>query len=439
MTVERSSVRSPQTTTLRRSTSCANGSKFQALFLVVSIVDTSPRPYSLARSTLHLGGSPLRAIIQRAASVAGVETPNASTIARVAQVALADPRAEVASWERTPLSWLAIASTTAELVRYSGASADGRPWSAILKVLRRPETGSIGDWRREADVYASGFLDSLPPGITAPRVYAIEGGTDPVSLWLEDVTESVPVWPLARYAIAAQDLGRFNGAYLAGRAKPDAPALRNDWLAGWVARAGEQSPQALDDPGVTNHELVRRAVPPTYFVRMRALHAQRARLLAALDRLPQTVSHLDAWRANLIARDTPGKTETVAIDWSLLGLAPAGQEIAVFVTGPRLWLSLKAADADTIGELSFASYLDGLRDAAWAGAAADVRFAYAASAALWAVSPAPLWLRWFTIPARRGWLERKFGMPLEDAAEPFGRFIGFALDLADEALAYPRA
>jgi hypothetical protein len=29
-------------------------------------------------------------------------------------------------------------------------------------------------------------------------------------------------------------------------------------------------------------------------------------------------------------------------------------------------------------------------------------------------------------------------MPLEDAAEPFGRFIGFALDLADEALADPR-
>lgn len=30
-------------------------------------------------------------------------------------------------------------------------------------------------------------------------------------------------------------------------------------------------------------------------------------------------------------------------------------------------------------------------------------------------------------------------MPLEDTAEPFGRFIGFALDLAEEALAAPRA
>ncbi|HJW47954.1 MAG TPA: hypothetical protein VJ726_00900, partial [Candidatus Limnocylindria bacterium] len=92
-----------------------------------------------------------------------METPSASMIARAAQGALGDPRAEVQSWDRAPLSWLAIASTTAELTRYSGTSADGRPWSAILKVLRRPESATTAEWRREADVYASRFLDSLPP------------------------------------------------------------------------------------------------------------------------------------------------------------------------------------------------------------------------------------------------------------------------------------
>ena len=382
---------------------------------------------------------PVGAAAMRTGSVSGMAAPDAAMITRVARAALGDPRAEVASWDGAPLSWLAIAPTTAEVVRYSGTSADGRPWSAILKVLRRPETGSTADWRREADVYASGFLESLPPGITAPRVYAIDDADNQVSLWLEDVAESVSAWPLDRYAVAARDLGRFNGAYLAGRAKPDAPSLRSDWLAGWLAMTGESGAEALEDPGVTDHEFVRRAVPRADLDRVRALYGQRARLLAALERLPPTVSHLDAWRANLIARDTAGRTETVAIDWSLLGLAPVGQEIAVFVTGPRLWLSLKPADADAIGELSFASYLDGLRRAGWLGAEADVRFAYAASAALWAGIPAPLWLRWFTLPARREWLERKFGMPLEDAAEPFGRFIGFALDLADEALADPRA
>lgn len=365
-------------------------------------------------------------------------TPEAATIARVARAALGAPHAQVASWERTPLSWLAIAPTTAELSRYRGTSVDGRTWSAILKVLRRPESRWNAPWRREADVYASRFLDSLPPGIVAPRVYAIDDAETEVSLWLEDVIESVTVWPLARYAVAARDLGRFNGAYLAGRSKAGAPPLQNDWLAGWIAMTGEHSLELLDDPAITDHELVRRAVPRAWLDRLRALHGQRTRLHAALERLPHTVSHLDAWRANLIARDGDGATETVAIDWSLLGLAPVGQEIAIFVTGARVWLSLDPADADALGELSLRSYLNGLRDAGWAGAEGDVRFAYAASVALWAGIPAPLWLRWFTLPARREWLERKFGMSLEDAAGPFGAFIGFALERGDEALADAR-
>ena len=361
--------------------------------------------------------------------------PDAPTITRVARAALGDPDATVGSWESTPVRWQSIAPTTAELTRYSGTTADGRAWSAINKVIRQADSRWNSDWRREADVYASGFLDRLPPGIGAPRVYAIDESAAEISLWLEEIVESVPVWPLSRYAIAARDLGRFNGAYLAGRTPPERPPLGSDWLAGWVAMTGQRAPDFLDDPAVTGHELVRRAVPGEWIDRLRALQGERSRLLAALDRLPRTVSHLDAWRANLLARDADGATETVAIDWSLLGLAPAGQELAIFVTGARVWLSLDDADAQVIGETSFSSYLEGLRDAGWQGSEADVRFAYAASAALWAGIPAPLWLRWFTLPARREWLERKFGMPLEEAAEPFGAFVGFALDLADEALA----
>ena len=362
-------------------------------------------------------------------------TPDAAKIERVAQAALRDAHAQVASCERTPLSWLAIAPTTAELNRYSGTTTDGRSWSAIQKVLRQAQSNWSADWRREADVYASGFLDTLPPGIGAPRVYAIDDAEAQVSLWLEDVVETVPSWPLARYAVAARDLGRFNGAYLAGRPKPNSPQLGTHWLAGWVAMTGKQFSQVLDDPAITGHELVRRALPQSWLDRLRAVHAHEARLLGMLGQLPMTVSHLDAWRANLMARDTDGATETVAIDWSLLGLAPAGQEIAIFVTGVRLWLSLDPTAADALGELAFRSYLEGLRDADWTGTEADVRLAYAASVALWSVFPAPLWLRWFALPDRREWLERKFGMTLEEAAEPFGAFIGFALDLADEALA----
>ncbi len=105
--------------------------------------------------------------------------------------------------------------------------------------------------------------------------------------------------------------------------------------------------------------------------------------------------------------------------------------IPVMPTAPMIWPCCTSSPA-------FRSYLDGLHDAGWAGALGDVRFAYAASVALWAGIAAPVWMRWFTLPARREWLERKFRMNLEDAAEPFGAFIGFALELADEALADAR-
>lgn len=361
--------------------------------------------------------------------------PDSHAVTVVARAALDDPRAEVAAWERTPLSWLAIAPTTAELTRYGGTTTDGRTWSAILKVLRRPGPQWRLDWRREADVYASGMLDGLPPGVVAPRVYGIDGTGDSIELWLEEVVESVPEWRLDRYATAARDLGRFNGAYLAGWPRPSSPALETGMLAGWVAMIGERALEILDDPTIVEDELVRRAIPTSWHDRLRELHSHRAHLLTALEQLPLTVSHLDAWRANLIARDRDGMTETVAIDWSICGLAPAGQEIAIFVTGARCWLALAPGDAAALGDLAYRSYVDGLREAGWAGEEADVRFAYAASAALWAGIPAPVWLRWFTLPARQEWLERKFRMPLGAAAAPFGEFIGYALDLGDEALA----
>lgn len=362
--------------------------------------------------------------------------PDQNTVVSVGRAALGDPNAQVGAPKYEPLGWLSIAPTTAELSRLGGVASDGRSWSAIHKVLRRPGAGWIADWRREAEVYGSGVLDDLPPGIVAPRVYAIEERSDDeVGLWLEEVVETVGDWPISRYAAAARDLGRFNGAYLAGRPFPTAPALRTGWLATWVGMTGSQSLEILADPSITEHELASRAVPRALHERLRALHAAREQLLEALDALPQTVSHLDAWRANLIARDTPERTETVAIDWSLLGLAPVGQELAIFVTGERVWLGLEGERAEAMEAASYPAYLNGLRDAGWRGREDELRFAYAASMALWAGIPGPAWMRWFSIPERQEWLARKFGRPIAGATAPFAAFIESALDRADEALA----
>src|SRR5207237_402832 len=81
--------------------------------------------------------------------------------------------------------------------------------------------------KREALAYASGLLDDLPGGIAAPRCFAVEERTDESCwLWLEEVGDRHGSrWPLSQYARAARALGRFNGAYLAGRALPAYPWL----------------------------------------------------------------------------------------------------------------------------------------------------------------------------------------------------------------------
>ena len=355
-----------------------------------------------------------------------------ATVTEVAHAALTDQEATVVSWTCEPIHWQAIAPTTGALDRYRGIADDGRPWSAVRKVLTRPPGAAGSNWERESAIYASGMLGDLP-GIRAPRCYRIDHGDGEVALWLEEVTDTVGRWPVSRYAIAARHLGRFNGNYLAGRPLPDRALLRTDWLRSWVG-AIESRVGTLDDPAVTDVPRVRRLLPPALHGRVRRLHQHRETLLAALDAQPQTFSHLDAWRTNLIANDRGPDPETVVIDWSVAGLAPAGQELAVLVTGSRTWLDVAAEDGPALEHETFAAYIEGLREGGWQGSEAAVRFAYCASAGLWAGIAMPVWLRWFADPARQEWVERKYGRPLDDAVGPLGQFLEYALDLSDEAL-----
>lgn len=352
-------------------------------------------------------------------------------LTEVARAALGDPGATDVSWTREPIQWQSIARTTGALDRYHGTAAGGRPWSAVRKVLARPP-GTVGDsWEREAAIYASGMLLDIP-GIRAPRCYRIDREADRVALWLEDVPDTVGQWPIGRYATAARHLGTFNGSYLAGRELPKPELLRTDWLRGWV-RSLVPRIATLDDAAVTDHPRVRRLLPTALHGKVRRLHVDREILLAALDAQPQTLSHLDAWRTNLIASDRGHEPETVVIDWSVVGRAPAGQELAVLVTGSRTWLDVPAEDGPALERETFAAYLDGLRAAGWRGSEAAVRFAYCATAGLWAGIAVPVWLTWFTDPAREGWFERKLRRSLDDAIEPVGQFLEYALALSDEA------
>lgn len=326
------------------------------------------------------------------------------------------------------------------LNRWTGrASVSGaeREWSLIQKVSHRDpkadDPSAWNYWKREFLAYRSGILEDLP-GIVAPRVLGAEDlDGEATLLWLEEIPEAIPGrWPIGRYALAARHFGEFNGAYLAGKSVPAASFFTRGYLRSWATRLSileiVRSPATWSDP------LVASEVSAQSVEGLASLHFAIPRLLDTLDRLPQTLSHLDCWRANLIGRRTAeGRDSTVAIDWSFVGTAPLGQDLAILVFGSHLWLDADPREIDSLSSRAFASYLEGATAAGWRGDEHLVRFAYAASAALYMGPPLPFWFGRVADPARRAWLERKCGRPIEDVVQAWSLLLGHVLELAADA------
>ena len=312
-----------------------------------------------------------------------------------------------------------------------------RDWSLILKGwLREPKTDlptAWNHWKREFLAYSSGILDELP-GIVAPRLLGAVDQGEVAYLWLEDVPEAEARWETDRYVLAGRHLGRFNGAYLSDRPAPTDPFLTRTYLRSWTNWIpwldAVRSAEVWSDP------IVAAAVPSPPIERLKRLHANVAKLFDRLEALPQTLSHLDAWRANLIGtRSAAGEDRTVAIDWSFVGMAPPGQEVAILVGGSHIWLDAEPDELVTMSARAFAAYVDGLRDAGWRGDERVVRFAYAASAALYMVPPLPFWFARIADPARREWLERKCRRDAREVVRGWALLLDHLLGLADEAYA----
>jgi AcrR family transcriptional regulator len=257
-------------------------------------------------------------------------------------------------------------------------------WSLILKVLWAQADSDVSDcyyWRREADAYQSGWLDDLPGQLRAPRCFGVVDRPDGACwLWLEEVTdEAGPRWPVERYGLAARHLGQFNGAYLVESSPPSCPWLSSGWLREAVAQAApaiELLHRSLE------HPLLRRFLPGDTGKAFFDLWTERKMFLNALDRLPHTICHLDAFRRNLFARvGADGRDQTVAIDWAFVGTGAIGEEIEPLVLRSLAFGEVEPGEAHELDEAVFAGYLDGLRDAGWRGDPRQARLGYTAAAA----------------------------------------------------------
>jgi hypothetical protein len=264
--------------------------------------------------------------------------------------------------------------------RVSGSARVGdgpRPWSVILKVLPGT-TGSPIGWSypvREALAYERGLLQDLPPGLEAPRCFGHTEYGGQHQLWLEDLGSNAMRWRLDDYGRAARALGRFNGAYVSGRSLPVAGWLSRQWLRSWLA---EGAAAVRELPHLQRHPLVQRVFPHEVLDRLLHLWAHRQELLDALDRLPQVLSHNDAFRRNLFLKSE----RLFAVDWAFLGPGPIGAELAPLVTASVAFVGVALDRWRDLEETAVEAYLGGLQDAGWRGRSDQARFGFAAYSAL---------------------------------------------------------
>jgi hypothetical protein len=295
---------------------------------------------------------------------------------------LGEPAAVVTEeWSCRPLG--GGASEGLGLYRVAGSARVGaasHPWALVCKVCEATDRASARTWNysaREGLAYGSGLLAVLPGGLSAPRCLAVEVQPDGTTrLWLEAVTDESPgPWPLERYALVARHFGRFNGSYLAGTPVPDEPWLSRGWLRDFVEPSGPAVAdlERLVGPGAS--PLARQLYPPPVVVEIKRLWTDRERFLVPLDWLPQTFCHLDAFRRNLLIRAGPEGEQVVANDWAYAGRGGVGEELGQLVVASLFFFATEGIAPHDLDAACFADYVEGLREAGWAGDARLVLWA----------------------------------------------------------------
>ena len=307
------------------------------------------------------------------AEAALAATLTEETVAGLAAKAGADPPHR---WWIEPVDYPFGTPTTLGAVRLRGEPAAGPSWSMFVKVVRSfrhwplidtlPAAGrakAIASplWRYEADVYTSRVGSLLPDGLRLPTMHAeCDLGDDHLAIVMEDVPIADVAWDTARFARAAELLGRMS-----------ARLTRYDALPASASRIpGEITEQyydnrlviaelpALADDGTWTHPMLARH--PNLRADLARLAERMPALIARLKLFPQLLSHGDASPQNLLVpADRPDTF--VVIDWSLGGLAAPGDDLGQLLIGLAHAGILDVADLAALRPTIVDAYAAGLR------------------------------------------------------------------------------
>jgi hypothetical protein len=326
---------------------------------------------------------------------ANIPTLEKADLVKPVQKLLKSDTVDVVKWALQPLTGNWGNESSVGIFRVTGQASDNNSlvdWVMVLKIVQSPANKGMpweGDdpnsflyWRREACLFETDFLASVPQIFVVPACYGVVEHPGKIAwLWFEFIDNPCGNdWSLERYCTMAHQLGRFNGAYLARRPLPNDIWLSRNFLRQWTdvnytkifmpywANADQQML-------FWEHPVIQKAMgAPNENVLCRFIQ-EHIRFVDILDRLPQTLCHRDCWVTNLMCR--ADSEQITLIDWQLVGIGPVGEDLIQLVWG---MLEVQSAlPVEDVERQLFAQYLQGLRDSGWQGAENQVRFAYAAS------------------------------------------------------------
>jgi hypothetical protein len=158
-------------------------------------------------------------------------------------------------------------------------------------------------------------------------------------------------------------------------------------------------------------------------------------MIEAIDRLPRTFCHHDAFRRNLMARVADdGHEQTAAIDWAYTGIGAVGEEIGTLVSVGIQFMEVDVAQAVDLDEVVFEGYLAGLHDAGWRGDPRLVRLGFAATSALFMGIGGAGGCLQFILADDGKMIENVVGYPIDQILDQWAIMQNYLLDLGDEAL-----
>lgn len=355
----------------------------------------------------------------------------ADDLESVVERAISLPVTSLVEVRREPLAYDTFLAGRS-ITRVTGVAvvgADRVPWSVIEKVTERPGVASeyqYDNGRRELLAYRSGLLDEEVPGFAAATAYGtaeLDDGT--LVLRLEDLAGATSEWSAESFLDAARHLGRFAGRWL-GRV-PDHAWLFRDWI------DRHSQPESLaEGTRIVREHLAEASLGQRAVADGPRLLADQPRFRAALERLPQTLCHHDAVKANLFTRLRDGVRETVAIDWEMVGPGTVGADLVSLLFSSVRRGDMASSWLPGLTPRALTAYGAGLADMGAAIHPAEIRLGFSAAIALrWSLLRDVVAAR--TTPGAQVFRGSALAESPETALDELVALTGYLLDTAEVA------